>query len=214
MLQLVLYPEWRQWVHSYSLWKMRMCHAAQCAAFTGNLHNIGAWFGCNTNPGHKVPIITTCYQAVVLSCWHNGQSVNISQYNIPSCHLTRIPVMNLLADIMRANNSDVRWAAITTLPVCPIFVSNLYIILTLECTGANMVTALHIAMHNLSHLSHYTGEQNKKRRGCLEYSTWFHSIRSHRCLNEKPFFPLRSGFPAILGFWGDFWGSREKSSDF
>ena len=85
-----------------------MCHAAQCAAFTGNLHNIGAWFGCNTNPGHKVPIITTCYQAVVLSCWHNGQSVNISQYNIPSCHLTRIPVMNLLADIMRANNSDVR----------------------------------------------------------------------------------------------------------
>ena len=132
-----------------------MCHAAQCAAFTGNLHNIGAWFGCNTNPGHKVPIITTCYQAVVLSCWHNGQSVNISQYNIPSCHLTRIPVMNLLADIMRANNSDVRWAAITTLPVCPIFVSNLHIILTLGCTGANMVTALHIAMHNLYHLSHY-----------------------------------------------------------
>ena len=41
-----------------------------------------------------------------------------------------------------------------------------------------------------------TGERNKKRRCCLEYFTWFHSIRSHRCLNEKPFFPIRS---ALLG---------------
>ena len=30
-----------------------------------------------------------------------------------------------------------------------------------------------------------TGEQNKKKKCCLEYFTWFHSIRSHRCLNEN-----------------------------
>ena len=54
----------------------------------------------------------------------------------------------------------------------------------------------------------------EKKKSCLEYFNWFHSIRSHRCLNEKPFFPVRSGFPAILGFWGNFWGLREKSSDF
>ena len=53
-----------------------------------------------------------------------------------------------------------------------------------------------------------------QRFWCMGYFTWFHSIRSHRCLNEKPFFPIRSGFPAILGFCGDFWGPWEKSSDF
>ena len=53
-----------------------------------------------------------------------------------------------------------------------------------------------------------------KIRSCLEYFTRFHSIRSHRCLNKEPFFPIRSGFPAIFGFWGDFWGSWEKSLDF
>ena len=48
----------------------------------------------------------------------------------------------------------------------------------------------------------------------MGYFNWFHSIRGHRYLNETPFFPISSGFPAILGFWGHFQGSREKISDF
>ena len=48
----------------------------------------------------------------------------------------------------------------------------------------------------------YTGEQNRKKKRCLEFFTWFHSIRSHRFLNENPFFPIRSSFPTILDFWG------------
>ena len=27
-------------------------------------------------------------------------------------------------------------------------------------------------------------------KNCLENFTWFHSIRSHRCLNERPFFKI------------------------
>ena len=55
----------------------------------------------------------------------------------------------------------------------------------------------------------YTGEQNKKRKRCLEYFTWFRSIRGHRYLNKEPFFPIGSSFPAIFGFWGNFLGSQE-----
>ena len=54
----------------------------------------------------------------------------------------------------------------------------------------------------------------KKVGWCMGYFNCFHSIRGHRYLNEKPFFPNSSSFPAILGFWGLFQGSREKISDF
>ena len=54
----------------------------------------------------------------------------------------------------------------------------------------------------------------KKVGWCMGYFNWFHSIWGHRYLNEKPFFPISSSFPAILGFWGHFRGSREKISDF
>ena len=57
--------------------------------------------------------------------------------------------------------------------------------------------------------TNYTGEQNKKKKRCPEYFTWFRSIRDHRCLNEKPFFPIGSSFPTISGFWGNFLGSWE-----
>ena len=39
----------------------------------------------------------------------------------------------------------------------------------------------------------------------MGYFNWFHSIRGHRYLNEKRFCPIGSSFPAILGFWGNFW---------
>ena len=52
---------------------------------------------------------------------------------------------------------------------------------------------------------HNTGKQNKKD---------VHSFWGHKYLNEKPFSPIRSSFPTILGFWGDFWGLRENFSDF
>ena len=48
----------------------------------------------------------------------------------------------------------------------------------------------------------------------MGYFYWFHSIRGHRYLNEKPFFPISSSFPAILGFLGHFRGSWQKISDF
>ena len=47
--------------------------------------------------------------------------------------------------------------------------------------------------------TNYTGEQNKKKKRCPEYFTWFRSIRDHRCLNEKPFFPNRVKFSR--NFW-------------
>ena len=40
----------------------------------------------------------------------------------------------------------------------------------------------------------------KKVGWCMGYFNWFHSIRGHRYLNEKPFFPISSSFPAVLGF--------------
>ena len=49
---------------------------------------------------------------------------------------------------------------------------------------------------------YYTGEQVGC---CMGYFNWFHSIKGHRYLNENPFCPIRSSFPAILGFCGDFW---------
>ena len=39
-------------------------------------------------------------------------------------------------------------------------------------------------------------------------------FKGHIYLNEKPFFQISSVFPSILGFWGHFWGSQAKSSDF
>ena len=45
----------------------------------------------------------------------------------------------------------------------------------------------------------------KKIGWWMGYFNWFHSIRGHRYLNEKQFCPIGSSFPAILGFWGDFW---------
>ena len=49
--------------------------------------------------------------------------------------------------------------------------------------------------HLIWHMKrHYTGEQ---WFCCLGYFTWFHSIRGHWYLNEKPFCPIRSSFPAI-----------------
>ena len=48
---------------------------------------------------------------------------------------------------------------------------------------------------------------------CMGYFNWFYQFRCHRYLNEKPFFPISSIFPAILGFSGHFWGLWEKFSD-
>ena len=48
----------------------------------------------------------------------------------------------------------------------------------------------------------------------MGYFNWFHSIRGHRYLNEKLFFPISSSFPAISGFCGHFWPSWEKFPDF
>ena len=49
------------------------------------------------------------------------------------------------------------------------------------------------------------GNKIKQVGCCMGYFTWFNSIRGHRYLNEKRFCPISSSFPAILGFWGDFW---------
>ena len=36
----------------------------------------------------------------------------------------------------------------------------------------------------------------------MAYFNWFHSIRGHIYLNEKPFSLIRYNFSVILGFWG------------
>ena len=48
----------------------------------------------------------------------------------------------------------------------------------------------------------------------MGYFNWFYQFKGHIYLNEKPFFPIRSNFPAILVFWGHLWGSWKTSSDF
>ena len=38
------------------------------------------------------------------------------------------------------------------------------------------------------------GACTPKKKRCPEYFIWVHSIRSHRYLNDMPFFPIRSSF--------------------
>ena len=49
------------------------------------------------------------------------------------------------------------------------------------------------------------GNKMKQVGCCMGYFNWFHSIKGQRYLNENHFCPIRSRFPAILGFCGDFW---------
>ena len=48
----------------------------------------------------------------------------------------------------------------------------------------------------------------------MGYFNWFYLIRGHRYLIEKPFCLISSSFPAISGFWGDFWRLWTKFSYF
>ena len=68
--------------------------------------------------------------------------------------------------------------------------------------GQNFYT---ICLYQIFFVIDSLGNKIKQVGCCMGNFNWFHSIKGHRYLNENPFCPIRSSFPAILGFCGDFW---------